>query len=287
MPINPNTLAERLLALRRQRGLSQEELAEQLGVSRQSVSKWEGAQSLPDLDRIADLCRVYGVSADYLLGIEPTLTPEPKPEPVKAPVSDAAEAPTPDTSADDAIDAYLSASKRRCLTVAAASACCVGTLVMLWQAAKSASLLLGGSNDGLWLILHLLLTAGCVIAAILLFPKSGTYLRPYRGMILRPGPDRILPSQVKLKRLRLAGVALCIISPILPINSFISFLSPVQYIPSFNSSGVTVRFTPLQSVFDSCSYGCAVLAAGAALIVYCGLRLRDCKPLVDNQVRKS
>ena len=59
--------ADKLIALRKKAGWSQEELAQQLNVSRQSVSKWEGAQSIPDLDKIVQLSRVFGVSTDYLL----------------------------------------------------------------------------------------------------------------------------------------------------------------------------------------------------------------------------
>ena len=59
--------ADKLIALRKKAGWSQEELAQQLNVSRQSVSKWEGAQSVPDLDKIVQLSRVFGVSTDYLL----------------------------------------------------------------------------------------------------------------------------------------------------------------------------------------------------------------------------
>ncbi len=59
--------ADKLIKLRRQKGWSQEELAEQMSVTRQSVSKWESMQSLPDLDRILQLSKLFGVSTDYLL----------------------------------------------------------------------------------------------------------------------------------------------------------------------------------------------------------------------------
>ena len=59
--------ADKLIALRKKEGWSQEELAQQLNVSRQSVSKWEGAQSVPDLDKIVQRSRIFGVSTDYLL----------------------------------------------------------------------------------------------------------------------------------------------------------------------------------------------------------------------------
>ena len=59
--------ADKLIDLRKKNGWSQEELAEKLDVSRQAVSKWEGAQSIPDMSRIIQLSELFGVSTDYLL----------------------------------------------------------------------------------------------------------------------------------------------------------------------------------------------------------------------------
>ncbi len=59
--------AEKLTQLRKKNGWSQEELAEQMNVSRQSVSKWEGAASVPDLEKMLRLSKLFGVSTDYLL----------------------------------------------------------------------------------------------------------------------------------------------------------------------------------------------------------------------------
>lgn len=60
-------LADKIIDLRKKSGMSQEELAEKVNVSRQAVSKWEGAQSVPDLDKILTLSEIFGVSTDYLL----------------------------------------------------------------------------------------------------------------------------------------------------------------------------------------------------------------------------
>ena len=60
-------LADKIINLRKKNGWSQEELAERLGVSRQSVSKYEGAQSVPDLDKILKLSEIFGVTTDYLI----------------------------------------------------------------------------------------------------------------------------------------------------------------------------------------------------------------------------
>ena len=60
-------IAERLAARRRLAGLSQEALAEKLGVSRQAVSKWENGTSDPSTVNLLALAKLYGVSADELL----------------------------------------------------------------------------------------------------------------------------------------------------------------------------------------------------------------------------
>ncbi len=59
--------ADKLIQLRKKSGWTQEELAGQMNVTRQSVSKWEGAQSVPDLEKIIKLSSLFGVSTDYLL----------------------------------------------------------------------------------------------------------------------------------------------------------------------------------------------------------------------------
>ena len=61
------TLSDKIVQLRKQKGWSQEELAERIGVSRQAVSKWESAQAAPDIDKILLLSELFGVSTDYLL----------------------------------------------------------------------------------------------------------------------------------------------------------------------------------------------------------------------------
>ena len=60
-------LGDKIIKLRKKNGWSQEELAEKMQVSRQAVSKWEGAQSIPDLEKILMLGNLFGVTTDYLL----------------------------------------------------------------------------------------------------------------------------------------------------------------------------------------------------------------------------
>ena len=80
------TLGARLQELRLRRGMSQDALADKLGVSRQAVSKWERDEATPDLDKIIKLSELYGISLDALLKEEPqpTKTQQAPPHPHKA-----------------------------------------------------------------------------------------------------------------------------------------------------------------------------------------------------------
>lgn len=68
-------LAEKIALLRRQTGWSQEELANQMNVSRQAVSKWESGASIPDLDKVLKLSALFEVTTDYLLKDEQSAEP--------------------------------------------------------------------------------------------------------------------------------------------------------------------------------------------------------------------
>ena len=64
-------LGKEIQKLRRSRGLSQEKLAEQMEVSRQAISKWESGAAVPEVEKLIQLARLFGVSVDRLLGLEP------------------------------------------------------------------------------------------------------------------------------------------------------------------------------------------------------------------------
>lgn len=116
-------LADKIINLRKKNGLSQEELAEKMHVSRQSVSKWEGAQSVPDLNKIIAMSEIFGVSTDYLLkdSID---------EPAIAAQEESGE-PLHQVSMEEA-NAFLSANKRFADKVSAGvSLCILSTIVML------------------------------------------------------------------------------------------------------------------------------------------------------------
>ncbi|MBR6532011.1 MAG: helix-turn-helix transcriptional regulator, partial [Clostridia bacterium] len=83
------TISEKISALRRECGMSQDELAEKLDVSRQSVSKWESGKTLPDSDKVLALAELFGVSTDFLLrDTEEFAAAEEVTEPVTEPVAE-------------------------------------------------------------------------------------------------------------------------------------------------------------------------------------------------------
>lgn len=99
---NGEKLGNKLYELRKKAGLSQEELAEKLNVSRQAVSKWECGESLPDTDNLITISKLYGVSLDELVGNEPI-----KEEPVQKEHSEEKQlcvSPTPDDNEDEVFD---------------------------------------------------------------------------------------------------------------------------------------------------------------------------------------
>lgn len=63
-------IANRLIKLRKENGYSQEQLADALNISRQAISKWERGEASPDTDNLIELAKLYGVSVDYLLGLD-------------------------------------------------------------------------------------------------------------------------------------------------------------------------------------------------------------------------
>ncbi len=92
-------LADKIIENRKKNGWSQEELAEKLGVSRQSVSKWESAQAIPDMKKILQLSEVFGVTTDYLIKDEI----EEKPVMEAAPVDNGLEETVRSVSMEEAV----------------------------------------------------------------------------------------------------------------------------------------------------------------------------------------
>ncbi len=158
-------LADKIIELRKKAGLSQEELAEKVGVSRQSVSKWEGALSIPDLDKILQLSEIFGVSTDYLLKDEFG-------DELPAPKQDKSESSLRKVSLEEANEFIAVKDKTAPLVALAVMLCILSPIPLLGILGLyelGISKLSEDSSAGLGLILLLLF----IVPAVALFITSG------------------------------------------------------------------------------------------------------------------
>ena len=171
-------LAEKIMKLRKEQGWSQEELAVRLGVSRQSVSKWESMASLPDLDKILKMSELFGVSTDYLLKDEAPqedgcVNGEDGDESVRAvPLEEA--------------NGYLAAVRETTPRIAAGVSLCILSpvaLILLGVAAETRRIALSEDAAGAIGVCVLL---AVVAAAVALFLTSGMRLERYEYLEKEP-----------------------------------------------------------------------------------------------------
>lgn len=202
-------LADKIIYLRKKCGWSQEELAEKMNVSRQSISKWEGAQSVPDLDKILKLCQVFGVSTDYLLK-EEMEEPEVH-EDVYEPLN------VKHISAEYANE-FMEIKKRSALRIAIGASICVLSPITLILMSGLAGTGLIQENIGMAFGLAVLLCM--VIVAVVIFVFNGSTMADYEWIqrehfVLDYGVSGIVESRMKKQRplltlTRAIGVGLCI-----------------------------------------------------------------------------
>lgn len=207
--------ADKLIQLRKKSGWSQEELAEQMNVTRQSVSKWEGAQAVPDLEKILRLSQLFGVSTDYLL-------------------KDELEAPEPDFAGDIAsplrrvtmeeANDFLSVKAATARLIALGVFLCILSPICLLLLAAMSERPNSGFSEGLAAGLGLAVLLGMVVAAVALFVSCGSktsrfaYLEKeifeteygVAGMV----KTRREQYSATYHRSNLIGVCLCVASPI-------------------------------------------------------------------------
>ena len=214
-------LADKIMDLRKKNGWSQEELAHQLGVSRQSVSKWESGASIPDLDKVLRLSEIFGVSTDYLLRED--LEPEEIVQDfVPQPIADVPEEPVRTVTLEEA-NAYLDTARAVSSKIALGVALCILSPVLLIYLAGLASQpgsfsISEGLAGGVGVIVLLVMIA----AAVALFIFFGSQLTPYEYLDSEPvelaygvaGLVEKKRNQYQTSHLMslVAGISLCILS---------------------------------------------------------------------------
>lgn len=209
-------LADKIVSLRKKAGWSQEDLAEKLGVTRQSVSKWEGAQSVPDMDKVVMMSRLFGVSTDFLL-------------------KDELEEETPCAAAQDddtplcrvtmkQASAYLALRKAAAPKIAIATALCITSPVTLILLAGMSEVqrfpISGNAAAGIGLCVLLVLVA----VAVSIFLRTSAEAKEYRFLEEEPfeteygveGMVRQRQQEYKDTHTRLVtvGVVLCVLAAV-------------------------------------------------------------------------
>ena len=169
-------LADKIITLRKKSGWSQEELAQQLHVTRQSVSKWEGAQSIPDLDKILQMSSLFGVSTDYLL----------KDELEEVQVEEIPEQSQLRRVSMEEASAFLAVKEKTALPIASATALCILSpvcLLLLGGAAETGAAALSENvAAGLGIVVLLVLIA----AAVSIFISMGAKTKEYEYLEEQP-----------------------------------------------------------------------------------------------------
>ncbi len=223
--------ADKLIELRKKNGWSQEKLAEELNVSRQTVSKWEGAQSVPDFNRVIQISELFGVTTDYLLkdSIENSENIEGKPvyEEITLDNSNENIHPVSMEEANSFLQARDNSSGKTALGV---MMCILSPVILIATSGLQENNLIKISENqaaGLGLIILILMITG----AVAIFIRQYLMLKPYEylehenietayginGMV-KERCEKYKPVYIRLLTI---GISLCVCSPI-PI--FISLL---------------------------------------------------------------
>ena len=209
-------LADKIMTLRKKAGWSQEELAARLNVSRQSVSKWEGAQSIPDMDKVVQMSRLFGVTTDFLLKDELEIEEHTPSEPMDEP-------PLRRVTMEEA-SAYLALRRAAAPRMALATfLCIISPVALLILAAMSEMSRFGISENaasGIGLCVLLVLVA----IGVALFLTCSARVRNFAFLEEDPfeteyGVSGMVKERMQdfagtYSRLNIVGTVLCILSAV-------------------------------------------------------------------------
>ena len=207
-------LADKIIRLRKKNGWSQEELAEKMKVSRQAVSKWEGALTVPDLERILQLGELFGVTTDYLLKDsieEEEFTDENTDSSVKRiTLSEANE--------------FIEWRKAASIRIAAATFLCILSVIPLLILGAATELSSFGMSENLAVGIGLITMFIIVSIAVAIYIFCGFRNKPYEFIDMQPfetayGVVGMVKEQQKKYqttyiKINILATCLCILSPI-------------------------------------------------------------------------
>ena len=209
-------LADKIMTLRKKAGWSQEELAAQLNVSRQSVSKWESAQSIPDMDKVVQMSRLFGVTTDFLLKDEIEIEEHTQSEPVDEP-------PLRRVTMEEA-SAYLALRREAAPKIALATFLCIISPVALLMLAAMSELSRFGISENAAAGIGLCVLLVLVAIGVTLFLTCSAKVRDFdfleevpfeteygvSGMV----KERKQSFAAAYARLNIIGTVLCILSAV-------------------------------------------------------------------------
>ena len=223
-------LADKIMNLRKKAGWSQDELAAQLNVTRQSVSKWEGAQSIPDMERIVQMSRLFGVTTDYLLKDEIENEEFDSAEPESA---------LRRVSMEEA-SSYLSIRKADAPKIALATLLCIISPIALILLAGMSEVTYFGISENAAAGIGLCILLCIVAAAVVLFIRTGHRAADFEFLekeafeteygVASMVKERKKEFSDQYSRLNTLGTVLCILS-VLPLFASIAFFrADIYYI---------------------------------------------------------
>ena len=255
-------LADKIARLRKKNGWSQEELAEKMNVSRQAVSKWESAQTVPDLEKILMLANFFGVTTDYLL------KDEIESEEFSSGGEDSAVRRLTLSEAND----YLALRKSASARIAAATFLCILSVIPLLILGAMSEIPAYGISETAASAAGLIVLFLFIAAAVAIFVSCSFKNAPYAFLDKEPfdteygvtGMVNERQRQYKSTHARcnMIGIILCILSPV----------------PIFAGMAVGSDFAMILAVC-----GTLLLAGiGAAVIIVTGLRWSSMQKILQS-----
>lgn len=228
-------ISNRIIKLRKQKGWSQEELAEKLDVSRQSVSKWESGTSVPDLTRILQMSEIFGVTTDYLLKGDGHTLPE---ESTENEIDSYMEEEKISILCDEQIKNFLNDTAHFAYMIAlGVSLCILSPILLIGLAGCVVEEGQGGLSETAFVIIGMLALMIMVAVAVKIFISNSVYMNRYN--YIKNGEFAISIDQTEDIEKKFSefepifgkgislGVGLCILSPMPLIITAVMEMSDV------------------------------------------------------------